>query len=117
MALIAVSLLISPTFSNVPGYQNTRNLREFYDKMPLYMLTGRPKTRNKKYGYEWNKRSKPDKGVVPQPFYIVEPPQEFDERGKELSPDAQVWKTYVREADQVDGELVDGWNKSTDVIL
>ncbi|CUA77360.1 hypothetical protein RSOLAG22IIIB_06675 [Rhizoctonia solani] len=57
------------------------------------------------------------KQAVPQPFYIVEPPQEFDERGKELSPDAQVWKTYVREADQVDGELVDGWNKSTDVIL
>ncbi|CUA77358.1 hypothetical protein RSOLAG22IIIB_06673 [Rhizoctonia solani] len=50
-------------------------------------------------------------------FYFVDPPQEFDERGKELSPDAQVWKTYVKEADQVDGELVDGWNKSTDVIL
>ncbi|CAE7139806.1 unnamed protein product, partial [Rhizoctonia solani] len=27
------------------------------------------------------------------------------------------WKTYVREADQVDEELVDGWNKSMDVIL
>ncbi|CAE6516360.1 unnamed protein product [Rhizoctonia solani] len=52
-----------------------------------------------------------------QVFYPVEAPQEFDEKGKELGPDAQVWKTYVREADQVDEELVDGWNKSMDVIL
>ncbi|CAE6487329.1 unnamed protein product [Rhizoctonia solani] len=52
-----------------------------------------------------------------QPFCPVDPPQEFDEPRKELSMDAQVWKTYVKEADQVDGELVDGWNKSTDVIL
>ncbi|CAE7086765.1 unnamed protein product [Rhizoctonia solani] len=49
--------------------------------------------------------------------YLAEAPQEFDEKGKELGPDAQVWKTYVREADQVDEELVDGWNKSMDVIL
>ncbi|CAE7223180.1 unnamed protein product [Rhizoctonia solani] len=48
---------------------------------------------------------------------MVEAPQEFDEKGKELGPDAQVWKTYVREADQVDEELVDGWNKSMDVML
>ncbi|CAE6478443.1 unnamed protein product, partial [Rhizoctonia solani] len=53
----------------------------------------------------------------PQPSYPVDPPQEFDEPGKELDADAQVWKTYVRETDQVDGELVDGWNKSMDVIL
>ncbi|CAE6446814.1 unnamed protein product [Rhizoctonia solani] len=46
-----------------------------------------------------------------QPFCPVDPPQEFDEPRKELSMDAQVWKTYVKEADQVDGELVDGWNK------
>ncbi|CAE6455647.1 unnamed protein product [Rhizoctonia solani] len=51
------------------------------------------------------------------PCYPVEAPQEFDEEGKELGPDAQVWKTYVREADQVDEEMVDGWNKSMDVIL
>ncbi|CUA75430.1 hypothetical protein RSOLAG22IIIB_11719 [Rhizoctonia solani] len=44
-------------------------------------------------------------------------PQEFDEEGKELDADAQVWKTYVKEADQVDEEMVDGWNKSMDVIL
>ncbi|CAE6478818.1 unnamed protein product [Rhizoctonia solani] len=49
--------------------------------------------------------------------YVAEAPQEFDEKGKELGPDAQVWKTYVREADHVDEELVDGWNKSMDVIL
>ncbi|EUC62950.1 transmembrane protein, putative [Rhizoctonia solani AG-3 Rhs1AP] len=48
--------------------------------------------------------------------YLVEPPQEFDEEGKELGPDAQVWKTYVREADRVDEELVDGWNKSVDSL-
>ncbi|CUA67280.1 hypothetical protein RSOLAG22IIIB_13359 [Rhizoctonia solani] len=48
---------------------------------------------------------------------IVDPPQEFDEEGKELGPDAQVWKTYVKEADRVDEELVDGWNKSMDVNL
>ncbi|CAE6364835.1 unnamed protein product [Rhizoctonia solani] len=48
---------------------------------------------------------------------IIDPPQEFDEEGKELGPDAQVWKTYVREADRVDEELVDGWNKSMDVNL
>ncbi|KAH7325494.1 hypothetical protein B0J17DRAFT_722962 [Rhizoctonia solani] len=52
-----------------------------------------------------------------QPFYLAEPPQEFDEEGKELGPDAQVWRTYVKEADRVDEELVDGWNKSMDVNL
>ncbi|CAE6456634.1 unnamed protein product [Rhizoctonia solani] len=53
----------------------------------------------------------------PQPFYPVDPPQEFDEPGKELGVDAQLWKIYVRETDQVDGELVDRWIKSMDVIL
>ncbi|CUA75551.1 hypothetical protein RSOLAG22IIIB_05949 [Rhizoctonia solani] len=48
---------------------------------------------------------------------IVDPPQEFDEEGKGLGPDAQVWKTYVKEADRVDEELVDGWNKSMGVNL
>ena len=43
--------------------------------------------------------------------YPVDPPQEFDDPGKEMGPDAQVWKTYVRETDQVDRELVDGWDK------
>ncbi|CAE6423775.1 unnamed protein product, partial [Rhizoctonia solani] len=53
----------------------------------------------------------------PVPCYTTDGPQEFDEDGKELGPDAQVWKTYVREADQVDRELVEGWNNSMDVIL
>ncbi|CAE6492623.1 unnamed protein product [Rhizoctonia solani] len=35
----------------------------------------------------------------------------------ELDADAQVWETYVQETSQVDRELVDGWNKSMDVIL
>ncbi|CAE6440446.1 unnamed protein product [Rhizoctonia solani] len=42
---------------------------------------------------------------------------EFDEYGAELRRDARVWKTYVREADKFDAELVDGWNRSLDVTL
>ncbi|CCO34293.1 hypothetical protein BN14_08388 [Rhizoctonia solani AG-1 IB] len=49
--------------------------------------------------------------------YITEPPQEFDERGQELARDAQVWKTYVKEADAMDAERVDGWKQTSDVIL
>ncbi|CCO34211.1 hypothetical protein BN14_08305 [Rhizoctonia solani AG-1 IB] len=37
--------------------------------------------------------------------------------GAELSRDARVWRVYVKEADRHDRELVDGWNKSLDVIL
>jgi hypothetical protein len=43
--------------------------------------------------------------------YITEPPQEFDEPGQELARDAQVWKTYVREADAMDVERVEGWKQ------
>ncbi|CAE7072417.1 unnamed protein product [Rhizoctonia solani] len=53
----------------------------------------------------------------PLPCYMAEAPQEFDKEGKELDVDAQVWKAYVREADQIDKERVDGWNESMDVIL
>ncbi|CAE7072397.1 unnamed protein product [Rhizoctonia solani] len=53
----------------------------------------------------------------PLPCYMAEAPHEFDEEGKELDIDAQVWKAYVREADQIDKERVDGWNESMDVIL
>ncbi|CCO33703.1 hypothetical protein BN14_07788 [Rhizoctonia solani AG-1 IB] len=49
--------------------------------------------------------------------YITEPPQEFDEPGQELARDAQVWKTYVREADAMDVERVEGWKQTSDVIL
>ncbi|KAB5590717.1 Ribonuclease [Ceratobasidium theobromae] len=46
-----------------------------------------------------------------------EPQDEFDEYGAELGKDARVWKTYVKEADAIDKELVGGWNESLDVIL
>jgi hypothetical protein len=31
--------------------------------------------------------------------------------GAELSKEARFWKVYVKEADQHDTDLVDGWNK------
>ncbi|CUA70742.1 hypothetical protein RSOLAG22IIIB_09070 [Rhizoctonia solani] len=84
--------------------------------MPLYILIRPSKKRGgtgtkglNDYMYKHRKRT--------YSCYPVEAPQEFDEEGKELGPDAQVWKTYVREADLVDEELVDGWNKSMDVLL
>ncbi|CAE6423398.1 unnamed protein product [Rhizoctonia solani] len=94
--------------------------------MPLYMLIRPTKKRGgtgskglNDYMHKHRKRTYPystaAQGAVP--CYPVEAPQEFDEEGKELDPDAQVWKTYVREADLVDEELVDGWNKSMDVML
>ncbi|CAE6445163.1 unnamed protein product, partial [Rhizoctonia solani] len=49
--------------------------------------------------------------------YIVYPPQEFDKYESELRPNAQVWKAYVKEADPLDKELVDGWNESMNVNL
>ncbi|CAE7143511.1 unnamed protein product [Rhizoctonia solani] len=45
------------------------------------------------------------------------PPNEFDEYGGELDADARVWKTYVKESDEFDLDLVEGWNRSLDVIL
>ncbi|EUC62838.1 transmembrane protein, putative [Rhizoctonia solani AG-3 Rhs1AP] len=42
---------------------------------------------------------------------------EYDEYGAELGKEARVWKVYVKEADRWDAELVEGWNKSLDVIL
>ncbi|CAE6418761.1 unnamed protein product [Rhizoctonia solani] len=42
---------------------------------------------------------------------------EPDEYGAELGKEARVWKVYVKETDRWDTELVDGWNKSLDVIL
>ncbi|KAH7332939.1 hypothetical protein B0J17DRAFT_721742 [Rhizoctonia solani] len=85
--------------------------------MPLYMFAGKHRGRNRKQARGWRLRSNPHNNAIPQPFYPVEPPQEFDEPGKELSQDAQVWKIYVKETDHVDGERVDGWNNSMDVIL
>ncbi|CAE7151870.1 unnamed protein product [Rhizoctonia solani] len=40
-----------------------------------------------------------------------------DEYGAELGKEARVWRVYVKETDRWDEELVDGWNKSLDVIL
>ncbi|CAE6391015.1 unnamed protein product [Rhizoctonia solani] len=39
------------------------------------------------------------------------PPNEFDEYGAELEADARVWKTYVKESDEFDQDLVEGWNR------
>ncbi|CAE6462245.1 unnamed protein product [Rhizoctonia solani] len=41
----------------------------------------------------------------------------FDEYGGELARDARIWSTYVREAERWDEDMVDGWNRSLDVIL
>ncbi|CUA69764.1 hypothetical protein RSOLAG22IIIB_08685 [Rhizoctonia solani] len=51
--------------------------------------------------------------VNPDPVQMMEP----DEYGAELGKEARVWKIYVQETDKWDKELVDGWNKSLDVIL
>ncbi|QRV80962.1 activating signal cointegrator 1 complex subunit 3 [Ceratobasidium sp. AG-Ba] len=40
-----------------------------------------------------------------------------DPPGQEMAKDARVWKTYVREADRWDKELVEGHNSSLDVLL
>ncbi|CAE6419618.1 unnamed protein product [Rhizoctonia solani] len=42
-------------------------------------------------------------------------PTQSEEYG--LGKDAVFWKTYVKEADRSDEELIDGWNKSLDVLL
>ncbi|CAE6531575.1 unnamed protein product [Rhizoctonia solani] len=41
----------------------------------------------------------------------------FDDYGSELDRDARVWSAYVKEAEQWDDEMVDGWNRSLDVML
>ncbi|CAE6454882.1 unnamed protein product [Rhizoctonia solani] len=45
------------------------------------------------------------------------PPGQFDDEGTELSKDAKFWKIYVEETDRWDAEVIDGWNRSLDVIL
>jgi hypothetical protein len=37
--------------------------------------------------------------------------------GEELAPDSSVWPTYVATAGAHDKDMVDGWNKSLDVLL
>ncbi|KAG8678360.1 hypothetical protein FRC09_019900, partial [Ceratobasidium sp. 395] len=41
----------------------------------------------------------------------------FDEYGAELGPDSRIWPAYVKEAEMWDEEMVDGWNRSLDVML
>ncbi|KAG8718182.1 hypothetical protein FRC08_005780 [Ceratobasidium sp. 394] len=50
-------------------------------------------------------------------FATEEPRPGYDDCGKELGKDARVWKTYVQEASRWDSDLVDGWNRSLDLIL
>ncbi|KAG9086039.1 hypothetical protein FS749_003944 [Ceratobasidium sp. UAMH 11750] len=50
-------------------------------------------------------------------FATEEPRPGYDDYGKELGKDARVWKTYVQEASRWDSDLVDGWNRSLDLIL
>ncbi|KAG8793212.1 hypothetical protein FRC12_003502 [Ceratobasidium sp. 428] len=40
-----------------------------------------------------------------------------DPPGEEMAKEARVWKTYVREADRWDKEMIDGRNSSLDVML
>jgi hypothetical protein len=37
--------------------------------------------------------------------------------GEELTDDSSIWLTYVNTAAAHDAEIVDGWNKSLDVLL
>ncbi|CAE7205057.1 unnamed protein product, partial [Rhizoctonia solani] len=41
----------------------------------------------------------------------------FDDYGSELDKEARIWSAYVKEAEQWDDEMVDGWNRSLDVML
>ncbi|KAG8750500.1 hypothetical protein FRC12_012862 [Ceratobasidium sp. 428] len=69
-----------------------------------------------------NDKSKPD---VAQPSpdedeesgFVEAPRPDYDDYGQELGKNARFWKTYVREAYRWDADIVDGWNKSLDLIL
>ncbi|KAH7314003.1 hypothetical protein B0J17DRAFT_351854 [Rhizoctonia solani] len=52
---------------------------------------------------------------VVEEYPLAETSTQADEYG--LGREAKLWKTYVKETDNWDGELVDGWNKSLDVLL
>ncbi|CAE6503953.1 unnamed protein product [Rhizoctonia solani] len=47
----------------------------------------------------------------------TEPVVSYEGRATGLDKDGKFWKVYVKETDEWDAELVDGWNKSLDVIL
>lgn len=52
----------------------------------------------------------------PKPDRLDTDPAQHNEYGAELGPDARVWATYVREADQYDYELVEKWNKYVYIV-
>ncbi|CAE6470796.1 unnamed protein product [Rhizoctonia solani] len=54
----------------------------------------------------------------PTPQEDQKDPKKTDDNPKNnLAPNAEVWKTYVKETDRFDQELVDGWNNSLDMLL
>ncbi|KAG8697625.1 hypothetical protein FRC09_007746, partial [Ceratobasidium sp. 395] len=53
--------------------------------------------------------------AIPKP--PVDLQAELDDYGSELARDARIWPAYVREAEKWDEDMVDGWNRSLDVIL
>ncbi|KAG8789791.1 hypothetical protein FRC12_013214 [Ceratobasidium sp. 428] len=52
--------------------------------------------------------------VAPEVVDVQDPP---DEPGHEMTGDARVWKTYVREADKSDKEIIEERSNSLDVLL
>ncbi|QRV79813.1 activating signal cointegrator 1 complex subunit 3 [Ceratobasidium sp. AG-Ba] len=69
-----------------------------------------PKTNAERAEAQPNIQQAPD-GIRVQ----IEDPE--DPPGEEMAKTARVWKTYVREADRWDKEIVDGRNSSLDVLL
>ncbi|KAG8732119.1 hypothetical protein FRC11_000651 [Ceratobasidium sp. 423] len=43
--------------------------------------------------------------------------EDFGMEGAELSKEATIWKSYVKEADEYDKELVEGWNKYLSLLF
>ncbi|QRV77187.1 acetyl-CoA carboxylase [Ceratobasidium sp. AG-Ba] len=41
----------------------------------------------------------------------------YEDYGRGMDKDAKIWKTYITNTDKADEELIDGWNKSLDVLL
>ncbi|KAJ1299776.1 hypothetical protein OPQ81_011992 [Rhizoctonia solani] len=56
-------------------------------------------------------RSDPEGNRAERTGPSVKIPMEFDQHGAELGKDARFWRAYVKEADEWDEELVNGWNK------
>ncbi|CAE6364225.1 unnamed protein product [Rhizoctonia solani] len=84
---------------------------------PTYLSGGSKKPPN----LNFDLLSGPEIVLQPQPpnsTPSVSPATQMqDEYGAEMGKEARVWKVYVKETNRADTELVDGWNKSLDVIL